>query len=68
MRTDVVNVVAPSGSPEESSAMSFAVALFSSPGCLSVGWDPRVSRSVRRREPAWAAPFLGYASVRHGPP
>ena len=43
MRTDVVNVVAPSGSPEESPAMSFAAALFSSPACLSVAWDPHVS-------------------------
>ena len=44
MRTDVVNAVAPSGSPEESPAMSFAAALFSSPACLSVTWDPHVSR------------------------
>ena len=44
MRTDVVNTVAPSGSPEESPAMSFAAALFSTPACLSVAWVPRVSR------------------------
>ena len=44
MRTDVVNVVAPSGSPEESSAMSLATALFSSPAYLSIAWDPHVSR------------------------
>ena len=44
MHTDVVNVVAPSGSPEESPAMSFVAALFSSPACLSVAWDPHVSR------------------------
>ena len=43
MRTDVVNAVAPSGSPEESPAMSFTAALFSSPACLSVMWDPHIS-------------------------
>ena len=44
MCTDVVNAVALSGSPEESPAMSFAAILFSSPACLSVAWDPHVSR------------------------
>ena len=44
MRTDVVNAVAPSGSPEESPAMSFAAALFSSPICLADRRAPLVSR------------------------
>ena len=52
MRTDVVNTVSPSGSLEESPAMSFAAILFSSPACLSVVWDPHVSRS-RTQAGAW---------------
>ena len=69
MCTDVVNAVALSGLPEESPAMSFAAILFSSPACLSVAWDPHVSRS-RTQAGAW----LGRTVVglrlrmRHGPP
>ena len=57
MRTDVVNAVAPSGSPEESPAMSFAAALFSSPACLSDRRAPLISR--RTQAGAW----LGRASA-----
>ena len=68
MRTDVVNTVAPSGSPEESPAMSFAAALFSSPACLSVAWDRFVSDRALRREPGWAVPWLGRSRTHRGPP
>ena len=63
MRTDVVNAVAPSGSPEESPAMSFAAALFSSPICLSVARVPHVSRRAEGGSRTWAAPCLGRAGV-----
>ena len=64
MRTDVVNAVAPSGSPEKSPAMSFATALFSSLSVsLTVG--PRSSvADARRWEPGGATPLLGCARAR----
>ena len=38
------NVVALLTSPEEPPATSYAAVSFFSPVCLSVAWDPRVSR------------------------
>jgi len=44
MHTGEVTVVAPLDSPELSPTMSYAVVFLPSPACLSVMWDPRVSR------------------------
>ena len=75
MRLGVGSAPEPSGLPEGSPAMSFAAALFSSPVCLSVGRDPRVSHHGRGGSLAgprrlWAAPALASraAVLRAGPP
>ena len=44
MRMSELTAVAPLTLSEESPAMSFAAALFSSPAYLSVAWVPRISR------------------------
>ena len=43
MRMGKANVVAQLTSPEEPPAMSYATVSFS-PACLSVAWDPHISR------------------------
>ena len=75
MRIDVVNTVAPSGSPEESPAMSFAAALFSSPVCLADKRGPFVSlrrgggsQPGPRRVSGPLAPRLGPRLCARGPP
>ena len=44
MHTGEVTAVAPLDSPELSPATSYAIVFLPSPACLSIAWDPRVSR------------------------
>ena len=44
MRAGEVTAVAPLDSPARPPATSYAAIRSSSPACLSVAWDPRVSR------------------------
>jgi len=43
MRTGEENIVVPLDSPERPPATSYAAIRSSSPACLSIAWDPRVS-------------------------
>ena len=73
MCMDEVNAVAPLDSPKLSPAMSYAVVFLPPPTCLSIAWDPHVSRRSQagvsvgrvmfgpRQRELWAAVTFGLA-------
>ena len=63
MRTGEENIVVPLDSPERPPAMSYAAVRSSFPACLSIAWDPRVSRRSQAGASVGRA-ILGRACVR----
>ena len=68
MRTGEVTAVAPLDSPELSPTMSYAVVFLPSPTCLSVAWDPRVSRRSQAGVSVGRVAFGLRQRVFRGPP
>ena len=68
MRTGEENIVVPLDSPERPPAMSYSAIRSSSPACLSVAWDPRVSRRSQAGVSVGHAAFGPRQRVCRGPP
>ena len=68
MRVGEVTAVAPLDSLELSPATSYTVVFLPSPACLSVAWDPRVSRRSQAGVSVGHAVFGPRQRMCHGPP
>ena len=68
MRLDEVSTEVPLDSPERPPAMSYAAVRSSSPACLSVAWDPCVSRRSQARASMGRVVFGSRQRVLCGPP
>ena len=68
MRMGEENIVVPLDSPKRPPATSYAVVRSSSPACLSVAWDPRVSRRSQAGVSVGRVAFGPRQRVFHGPP
>ena len=68
MHTGEVTAVAPLDSPELSPATSYAVVFLPSPVCLSVTWDPCVSRRSQAGVRVGCVAFGPRQRVFRGPP
>ena len=65
---DEANTVVPLDSPELPPATSYAVVFLPSPACLSVAWDPRVSRRSQAGVSMGRVVFGPHQRVFCGPP
>ena len=68
MRAGEVTAVTPLDSPELSPATSYAVVFLPSPACLSVAWDPCVSRRSQAGASVGRVAFGPRQRMLCGPP